>query len=184
MALLINFAAFQVAWFAAVLSAAGGRPEIGAVVMLAAIALHLYRSPRPRSEAVLVGLCGIIGGLWDSVLVSAGWVAYASGMVLPSLAPYWIVGMWMLFATTLNVSLGWLKGRALLAAVFGAAGGPLAYVTGAKLGGIVLVEQVPALVALAVGWGVMMPLLLRLADRFDGVTTTGSGGQSGLVFNK
>ena len=167
MNLAINFIAFQVGWFSAVLSAAAGRPWIGALVMTAVILLHLRRSERPGSELALVGACGIIGGVWDSLLVALGWVSYPSGMLLPYAAPFWIVGMWMLFATTLNVSLGWLKGRTLLAVVFGAAGGPLAYFTGEKLGGIILVSPVSALVALGVGWGALMPLLLQLADRLE-----------------
>ena len=77
--------------------------------------------------------------------------------------------MWMLFATTLNVSLGWLKSRRYLAMAFGFFGGPLSYYTGAKLGGVVLVDRLPALAALAIGWAVLMPLLLALADRYDGV---------------
>ncbi|MGB5202220.1 MAG: DUF2878 domain-containing protein, partial [Sedimenticolaceae bacterium] len=85
-----------------------------------------------------------------------------------ALAPYWIVAMWMGFATTLNVSLGWLKGRYWLAALFGAVGGPLAYLAGAKLGGITLISSEAALTALALGWATIMPLLMYLAARLDG----------------
>ena len=167
MTFAINLVAFQVGWFAAVLSAAAGRPWIGALTMAAVILLHLLRSRRPGSEAAIVGACGLIGGAWDSLLVALGWVSYPSGMLLANVAPYWIVGMWMLFATTLNVSLAWLKGRLALAVAFGAAGGPLAYFTGEKLGGINLESPAQALVALGIGWGVMMPLLLWLADCFE-----------------
>ena len=74
----------------------------------------------------------------------------------------------MLFGTTLNLSMGWLKGRFLLAAIFGAIGGPLSYIAGQKLGGIVLVDSSMALGALAVGWAVFMPILLIIAQRNDG----------------
>lgn len=168
--MLINFIAFQVGWFSAVLSAAAGYPLVGLAVMVAVIGLHLFRSARPRREATLVLACGLLGGIWDSVLVAMGWVGYNAGMVLPWLAPYWIVAMWMLFATTLNESLGWLKGRYVAAVLLGLAGGPLAYLTGAKLNGILLLEPRAALVALGLGWGIMMPVLLKLADRFDGVS--------------
>ena len=72
------------------------------------------------------------------------------------------------FATTLNVSLAWLKRSLPLAILFGAIGGPLAYAAGAKLGGLVFVQQMPALIALAIGWAAITPLLLRIADRHDG----------------
>ena len=78
--------------------------------------------------------------------------------------------MWMSFATTLNVSLGWLKKRYVLAAVFGALGGPLAYFTGFKLGGVEFSSMSLGLGAQALGWGVLMPLLTILADRLNGMT--------------
>lgn len=168
--MIINFIAFQVGWFSAVLSAAAGYPLLGLGVMAAVIALHLFRSIRPGQEIILLLACGVVGGIWDSVLVAMGWVGYNAGMLLPWLAPYWIIAMWMLFATTLNESLGWLKGRVPAAVLLGLAGGPLAYLTGAKLNGILLLEPRAALIALGLGWGVMMPILLQLADRFDGVT--------------
>jgi hypothetical protein len=62
-----------------------------------------------------------------------------------------------------------MRGRLLIAALFGALGGPLAYWGGAQLGAVILVETVPALVALSIGWGVLTPLLVRLAQRFDGM---------------
>ena len=77
--------------------------------------------------------------------------------------------MWMLFATTLNVSMRWLRGKQKLAALFGFYGGPTSYIAGQALGGILLVNQVAALAALAIGWAVMMPLLMRLAESLDGM---------------
>jgi Protein of unknown function (DUF2878) len=181
MPVLINILAFQVSWFAAVLSAANDQAWLGMMVMLTAIALHLGMVRRPLGEFLLVLCCGVIGAIWDSLLVAKGLVSYTSGMIAPQLAPYWIVGMWMLFATTLNLSMGWLRQRPCLAILFGAVGGPLAYVTGQKLGGIVLTEPTPALLALAVGWGAMMPLLISLATRFDGVSVVAGARRAGAI---
>jgi hypothetical protein len=168
-ALIINFAGFQLGWFAAVLSAAALVPAVGAAVIAGVIALHLARAANPRAEFALLLLCGAVGGAWDSLLVAQGFVTYPSGNFAAGVAPYWIVMMWMLFATTLNVSMGWLKGRPLLAAGFGLVGGPLSYLAGQKLDGIVLVEPVSAMIALGVGWALMMPALLLLAERFNGI---------------
>jgi len=169
MSLLINFIAFQVGWFSVVISAGNNAPWIGTVAIVVAILIHLSRALRPTSELTLIILCGVIGAVWDSLLVAVGWIAYPSGYIVNSAAPYWIIAMWMLFATTLNVSLGWLKSRRYLAIAFGFLGGPLSYYTGEKLGGVVLVDRIPALAALAIGWAALMPLLLALADRYDGI---------------
>lgn len=170
MNMLLNFVAFQLGWFSSVLGAARHMPWLGPIAFLLVLALHLRGARRPRIEITLVVACGIIGMLFDSVLVAAGWVTYPSGLFNDLLAPYWIVTMWMLFGTTLNASMGWLKGRPLLAAALGAIGGPASYVAGQKLGGIVFLEFTPAIIALAVGWAVFMPVLMWLAERFDGIS--------------
>lgn len=168
--MIINFAAFQIGWFSSVIGAAQQMPWLGPLALLFVLSIHLRLARRPQAELGLVIACGLLGACFDSLLVIAGWVAYPSGQFSAFLAPYWIITMWMLFGTTLNMSMGWLKGRRLLAAVFGAIGGPLSYVAGQKLGGIVFVEQYSALIALAVGWAICMPLLLALAERLDGIT--------------
>jgi len=175
MYLIINFVAFQVGWFACVLGAANGAPLLGPIVVAAVVVLHLSKSFRPGREALLIGLAGLLGAFWDSALVAAGWIAYPSGAVAANLAPYWIVAMWMLFATTLNVSLRWLRSRFTLAAALGAVAGPLAFYGGAKLGGVTFLDPWAGLVALGIGWAVMMPLLSALSTQLDGMTgSTGS----------
>lgn len=168
MLFVLNVAAAQIGWFGSVFGGANQMPWIGPLVALVALAIHFHFARRPAAELILIMSCAAIGATFDSALVAAGWVQYYSGQFSEVLAPYWIISMWILFATTLNVSLRWLRGREVLAAAFGFLGGPLAYIGGEKLGGIVLVNQFAALAALGIGWAVMMPILLRLAEAFDG----------------
>ena len=169
MTMLLNFVVFQVGWFSAVLGAANDMPWAGPLVITAAIALHLTIAKRPLTELTLILICGLIGAVMDSILVAVGWVSYPAGLIIANAAPYWIVAMWMLFATTLNLSLGWLKKRKSVAAVFGLIGGPLAYYTGFKLGGIELENFEAAMLALGLGWACIVPVLLLLAERFNGM---------------
>jgi hypothetical protein len=169
MKLLVNFAAFQFGWFACVLGAANGLPWLGPMVVAAAVALHLLTARRPRSELCLVLAAMGLGLVADSALLATGWLSYPVGLWLPGLAPYWIIAMWALFATTLNVSMGWMRGRPVLTVLMGAIGGPLSYLAGEKLGAIELTRPVHALAALALAWAIAMPLLMWLAARFDGI---------------
>jgi len=168
---LINFALFQLGWFGCVLSAAAGKPWLGAVLAVAIIGWHLWRAPSPAAELKLIGMAIAIGALWDSLLIWQGWLAYQHGMLLPYAAPYWIVIMWALFATTLNVSLRWLKQRWWYAVVLGAIGGPLAYYAGQRLGAVEFVDMRNALLALLFGWALFTPLLMALSRRYDGYAT-------------
>lgn len=165
---VVNFLTFEMAWFSSVYGGAKQMPWLGPIAVLLALALHFSLAHGRRKELILVLSCAAIGLSFDSFLVMTGWVQYSSGMFSEFAAPYWIITMWMLFATTLNVSMRWLRNRHKLAALFGFLGGPIAYLTGQKIGGIMLVDQVPALLALGIGWAVIMPLLLWLSETYDG----------------
>ena len=73
-------------------------------------------------------------------------------------------------AIALNVTLRWLRYRLWLSSLLGALAGPLAFISGVRLGAAQFVDARPALIALALGWGVALPALVWLSVRFDGVT--------------
>ena len=166
---LQNFVLFQLGWLLCVM--AGARPGMGwlGVLVVAVIALlHLLRAREVRREAMLIVSCLVIGGLWESSLTMAGVYQFPANPASTALAPAWLIAMWALFATTLNVSMRWLSGRYLLAAVFGAVGGPLAFYAGNRLGAITFSDTTLAMLLLAAGWAVLMPVLIYLAERFNG----------------
>lgn len=166
--ILVNLVAFQLGWLACVLGGAHGRPWLGVAVMALVAALHLVTAATPAREGLLLVLVACLGALWDGLLVRLGFLEYPSGMILPWLAPVWIIAMWAGFSTTLNVSLGWLRGRWYWALGFGAVGGPLAYWVGMKLGGVHFPDTVAALAVLAGGWSFLMPFVSWLALRLSG----------------
>jgi len=167
-AIIINAAVFQIGWLCCVLAGANHVPWLGTLTALLIVTWHVSHANGPRSELLLILSAGIIGAVWDSLLVYAGWLQYPSGTLIDNTAPHWIVAMWMLFATTLNVSLKWLKQRPVLAAALGAAAGPAAYFAGYKLGGVEIPDFTTAMTALALGWFVLMLVLMALAYRLDG----------------
>ncbi|HKJ53694.1 MAG TPA: DUF2878 domain-containing protein [Gammaproteobacteria bacterium] len=166
--LLINIVVYQLSWIACILGGADGMPLLGVGVVAVAVAYHLYRADDALPELILICAAAIIGAVWDSLLVAAGWLVYPSGTLISGTAPYWIVALWVVFATTLNVSLRWFKQHLLLAALFGALGGPLAYYAGARLGGVSFTDTGAALTALGLGWMALMPSMLLLARRYNG----------------
>lgn len=166
MGLVINFIGFQIGWFACVIGAAKGQPLLGIICAFLIVAIHLYRN-RSYAEFYMILIAMLIGFVWESLLVASGWLSYTSTADSETFAPVWLVAMWALFATTINLSIAWLKGRWLAAAVMGAVFGPLAFVAGEKLGAVEFVNQPTVLMALALGWACLMPLLLRLADQFQ-----------------
>lgn len=165
---LINFVAFQAGWFSCVLSAAIGMPWLGLLAVSVIVIFHIRSADQPRHEFQLLLLSVVLGLVFDSFLVMSGWVVYPSGMLIPGIAPYWILAMWALFSTTLNLSMSWLKRSLLLASVMGAVFGPLSYLAGQRLGAIELVDFRSSMILLAIIWALVMPILIFAASRFDG----------------
>jgi hypothetical protein len=165
MSSLLNFVGFQIVWVLSVGGAAKGMwwPGLAALALYAG--LQLYFSRWPKADLALLLLAAVIGCLADTVLVQMDLVRYATPVPSAAYAPVWIAGLWMAFALTINHSMSWLRGRWVLAVLFGAIGGPLVFWIAARYWHAVeIVEpQWRGLTALGVEWAVMTPLLLLLA---------------------
>jgi len=167
-AILANAVLFQAAWFAGVLSAAQGRPWVGPVVALLVVAWHLARARRAWPEALLLAAAVTVGAAFESLLVAAGWLRFDAGALIAGTAPVWMVALWAVFATTLNVSLRLLHRRPGLSALLGAVAAPLAYFAGERLGAVEFIDLGTGLLAIGAGWFVLTPLLVLLAAKLDG----------------
>ena len=166
-----NLALYQCAWFACVWGAATDRPLTGIAVVVFVLFWHLGTAPAPVREVPLIALAALVGVAFESVLVATGWVRVEHPQLLLGLAPAWMVALWVAFATTLNVSLRALRSRHVAAAALGAVGGPLAYAAGVRLGALQWVDAVPALLLISLCWALLLPLLLKFGQRFDGFTS-------------
>lgn len=164
---LINFVAFQFGWFACVLSAANNQPLLGIACAMVLLGLHFALSTHVQRDLVLVSAIALIGSSWDSLLTWQQLMQFSSGQYHNDLAPVWISAMWLMFASTINVSLRWLYRRYFLAAMLGAIAGPLAYQAGAALGAVVLPQPLLTLAVMSIGWALMMPLFIKLAQRIE-----------------
>ena len=167
MALLVNFIGFQVGWFACVLGAANDKELLGMIIALGIVIYHVVNQGDSRKELKLVLAATVIGLLWETWVLNLNILRYPSHPEALFWAPTWLIMMWALFATTINLSMGWLKGRWVLAVFMGAIFGPLAFVAGEKLGAVVFLDSTLSMITLAIGWGLLMPLLLWIAERIN-----------------
>lgn len=162
----INVVLFQAAWFAAVLGAAKGMFWLGPLSMIPVLAIHLALQDDRRGEAKLLLTAALLGLAFDTVLVAGGVFTPLQHFFPRPVSPPWMICLWLNFAATLNVSLAWLRGRYVLAAFFGSVGGPLAYYSGARLGATEMLPSTTSMLLLALGWGIMTPLLVLMARKF------------------
>jgi len=169
--LLLNLALYQLAWLACVIGAAARQPGWGYAAASATVLWHLWQAARPAKEMVLLATATIVGAAFETGLVGSGWVRMAPELLVAGFFPLWMVALWAAFATTLNVALRPLRSRVGLVAVLALVGAPLAYAGGARLGALELHDAPLATLAVAGGWALLLPLLLRAAQRFDGFAT-------------
>ena len=170
---IINFIAFQSAWFAAVLGAANGMLWLGVVAVPLALVLHLALSPDWRPELLLALTAAGMGFAADTLLIAAGAFSPIPYLFPVPFSSLWMVMLWVNLATTMNVSMAWLRGRYGLAALSGAIGGPMAYYSGAKLGAMTQLPDPSGLLSIAIAWAIALPLLYGVAkmlmERFHGL---------------
>jgi hypothetical protein len=163
---LINFGLFQLGWFIAIWGAAHQEllPSMIAVALI--FMIYIIQARYKKEAFILLLLIMLLGPIFDQCLLSFGLIEYKS-QFSEYIVPIWIVALWGLFATTLNISLSWLKHYKLLAVLFGLIGGPLAYIAAEKLNAIQLMNSY-ALLALALGWALLTPLSFVIAKRWNG----------------
>ena len=163
---LVNFAGFQAAWWATILSAANGMPWLAASASGAAVVLHLALFDRSAPERRLLAAATAVGIVIETGNALAGWTRFDPRPFDLPIAPAWMVIQWTVLGGIFRHSLGWIRGRYALAAVLGAIAAPLSYAGGERLGAIDMIGT-PALVAVAVEYAIAMPLLLLIEARIS-----------------
>ena len=166
--IIVNFVLFQIGWFACVLGAAKQLPWAGAAVVVAIVIVHLRLAKQAKPEIILLLISMLIGGSYDQLMQHNALLSYQAHGWAAAVVPVWIIALWAVFVTTLNVSLRWMRGKWLVAILFGAIGGPLAYLGAEKLGAVTINSPPISYVALGFGWAILTPLLLWLSTKFDG----------------
>ena len=163
---ITNFILFQLAWFICVLGAAYNQTYFALMISVIILLVHFALIKKRLLELKLILAAGIFGLLFDGVLLNFDLVIYNDPGLPYPITPIWIVMLWMIFAMTLNHSLAWLSQKYYLSILFGAIGGPLAYIAGEKLGAITLLSS-NSIIMLCVGWALITPVLLIIANKLN-----------------
>lgn len=163
-AIAVNVVAFDALWTLALLGA--GRPWwwVAPVAIGASAAAQVRRSPAPAREAGVILAGAAVGVALDWVGSGLGLFAYRGQSPGEFLVVF--ASLWVNFGTTLRPSLSWMWRRPMLAALLGAAGGPMAYWVGSRIGAITLGESVwKPLVWVGAQYAVVLPVWMLAAAR-------------------
>jgi hypothetical protein len=157
---VLNAILYQCGWLACV---AGGNTwalPAGALIL----ALHWRLADRSARGWAFIAVAALLGLAMDLGWQRLGLLDFRGP--LASGIPPWLAMLWLLFATTFAHSLAWLQARLGLAALLGAAFGPLSYLAGIELGAAS--TRLPlwqVALAMAPAWALLLPLLVFLPRR-------------------
>jgi len=162
--MIVNFVLFYAGWFACVLGLAWGWGWMGPLSAAVIVAVHLALRRSRRSEALAIAVVALLGPWVEGALALLGVARFGNPLDSFWVAMPSLVGLWAVFATTFDASLGWLTPRPLLAVVFAAIGVPLTYYGAGELGAVTLDENPWRwLVPVVLLWVVAFPGFLRLS---------------------
>ena len=151
--------AFKVLWIVT-LTQAGERAWLSALVVWGYTLACGSRQDKYIWQVVMVAiLCSVLG---DGGLGFIEVLKTPEGAAL-GFPPLWLIGLWAAFATLLPICFRWLFDRLWLAAILGAVSGTVSYVSGGKLGALLVDGD--GLIWIALEWGLALPLLVWLAQR-------------------
>ncbi len=90
---LLNYALYQIGWFACVLGAASHRPWTGFLVAMILVGVHLALSVERSLEVRRVVLAATVGTVVEMVQIAAGTYRFTSGTLTDALPPPWLLAM-------------------------------------------------------------------------------------------
>ncbi len=162
----VNAMLFNGVWIACV---AGSAKQLlwPAILSCAVLAIYqLQSSRRHPSDIKLVFISVILALIVDSIWIQAQFMDFTDKRPFASIAPAWIIFLWVGFALTVNHSLKWLAIHPLLPAITGAIAAPITYFAGIKLGAVVYTADVTTVsIGLAIAWAVALTVLVEVGKR-------------------
>ena len=166
--LAFNVLGFQTVWFAWSWGAPAqhlGWPALASIVY---VGLHLRFTPQRQRDLAAVALCVVGGVVFDTAMMQADWLRFASPNPAPfdGVQPLWMMALWTSLACTLHTSLGWLQRWPVGIYAVCAVMGWLSYEAADRLGALTLADSVEGVVALLVFWGAFIPGAQSLSARF------------------
>lgn len=162
---LINLTAFMLFWLLLVWSAFYGWDLAASTALVCWLGVHLSYSRHLRADLRIILAAIIIGPICDTLMIHLKLADYVGFRLSPLMPPFWVYAMWANFAQLLNHSLRNMRGRWLLIVLTAVTAAPASYWLGSVLGTVEIYQpKWLSLLVVAVCWGLILPLLMRLSS--------------------
>jgi hypothetical protein len=159
---ILNLVIFQLGWAVCVF----GGNSMAVVYSIFALLIHHRYVLQSASEWRIIGWVSLVGISWDSLLVFLGVIIYPDAVWLS--LPFWMVCLWILFATTFMHSLAWLYRYRWLSVILGAVFGPMSYWAGVEFSDASFgMSSINSMSVILAGWAVLFPIGIFMTGRLN-----------------
>lgn len=170
----INYLLYQIGWFACIFGAAWQQELAGVFIAILLTSAHLWLSSDRDVEVRLVATALLVGTVVESVQAAAGTYTSTTVFDLGGNQPIWLLTLWAQFAITFRYCLRGVLRRPWAALLFGACGGPLAFLAADRLGALTLLPPLgEGLLRISAAWTIALLLFSWVTRRWSGDTDGG-----------
>ena len=167
---ILNFFIFYITWWSILISNWKNQAAIGWSVFIIAMAIHFfYVSINKNKDLKEVLIIAALGLILDTLLAATGILTFnhSYSTIFP---PFWLVGIWLLFATTISYSFTLLRNKIPAQVIVGGFFAPVSYITGSKFGLLSLYNHFPIYYAIhGACWLVFFPLCFYISKKLKGL---------------
>lgn len=155
---IVNAVLFQIVWFACVVGGGSYGWFWPGVLATLALVLSVRHSDTARHDVLLAIVLTPAGWLMDTLWIQLGVLDFFGA----SVAPFWIVLLWLGLALTVHHSLVFFRERPLVGAVAVMLTAPVSYLAGERLGAVIVPHPL-SLGYISLTWGLFFYAVFRLS---------------------
>ena len=149
-----------------------GRPWLGPAIVLAILGIHVLIDRERWLMLKLVAIVTVVTFVFESVVITTGLYTPEPAtrwLMIAPLCPLWLLALWVNFAAKLVTTALMLRDHYLRGSLLGVLFGLIIFQRAEAMHVLRLNHGLWSLVIIAVLWGLMLPVLLRLTRAMLGL---------------
>lgn len=159
---IVNFALFYLGWFICII----WHNQLAGIACLAICLANILLMRYKAKEILIIFLISALGLANDGLATGLGIFNFANAEKYYSSQNLWLLALWILFTSTFNSSLKFIKGyKTFTLGIIGGVGGLISYYSGIRFEVFTTDNTLLSLIYIGVNWMFLFPLLFRLYYR-------------------
>lgn len=160
--ILLNLSIFYIGW---ALCAFYPNFKVGLIVLALAL-VNILICQYKFKEILIIFCLAFIGLVNDLVAINLGIYKFTDTISTFTLSNLWLYSIWLMFLTTFNTSLSFLKRLNLFTlSLCGAVGGTLSYYIAIRSNVFISSDLKRAILYICLNWAILFPLLYKIYFR-------------------